>query len=74
MHEMQTIVTVVRGVCLSISLFVCHAAKLAARAVCEGSFSAAFAKLLRPLVVTYLNAELRTVIVKVQWYNVNARQ
>jgi len=42
MHKMQTIVTDVRGVCLS----VCHAT----RAVCAGSFVAAFAKLLWPLV------------------------
>jgi len=40
MHEMQTIVTGVRGVCLYMSMSVCHA----------GSFGAAFAKSLWPLV------------------------
>jgi len=39
-HEMQTIVTDVCGVSLSVS----HAVNLTARAVCAGSFDAAFAK------------------------------
>jgi len=41
MHEMQTIVTDVCGVCRSVTRF-----KSAARAVCGGSFGAAFDKLL----------------------------
>jgi len=45
---MQTILTDVRGVCLSVCLSVCHAA--AARAVYAGSFGADFVKLLLPLV------------------------
>jgi len=53
MHEMQTIVNDVRGVCLSVrlsvSLFVTPL-NSAARAVCAGSFGAAFAKSLWPLV------------------------
>jgi len=47
MHEMQTIVTDVHNFCLS----VCPAVNLVACAVCMGSFSAAFAKLLWPLVL-----------------------
>jgi len=42
MHEMQTIVTDVCGVCQSVCL--------AARLHCVGSFGAAFAKLLWPVV------------------------
>jgi len=49
MHEMQTIVTDVRGVCLSVCLYVTRLNSVA-RAVCVGSFDAAFAKLLWPLV------------------------
>jgi len=47
MYEMQTIVTDVRGVCLSARPSVCHAA----RSVCAGSFGAAFARLLWLLVL-----------------------
>jgi len=43
MREMPTIVTDVRGVCLSVTQL-----KSAAHALCVGSFSAAFAKLLWP--------------------------
>jgi len=46
MHEMQTIVTDVRGVCLS----VCHAAQSTRFTVLE-SFDAAFARSLWPLVM-----------------------
>jgi len=49
MYKMQTIVTIVRSVslsvCLSIRLSVCHALNLATY---PGSFAAAFAKLLWP--------------------------
>jgi len=48
MHEMQTIVTDVRGVCLSVCLSVCHAAQLSFTV--RESIGAAFAKLLWPLV------------------------
>jgi len=48
MHEMQTIVTDVHGVCLSVCLVT--AAQLA-RLHCAGSFGTAFAKLLWRLVV-----------------------
>jgi len=53
MQEMQTIVTDVRGVCLSVCPSVCLSVtwlNLVARAVCVESFSAAFAKLLWLLV------------------------
>jgi len=53
MHETQTIVIDVRGVCLSVSLSVCLTdtrLNSVARAVRAGSFGAAFAKLLWPLV------------------------
>jgi len=54
MHEMQTILTDVRGVCLSVYLSVCLSRGLnrrrrvqcTPRAVCAGSFGAAFVKLL----------------------------
>jgi len=36
MHEMQTIVTDVHGVCLSVSLSVCHAASLLSASLCGG--------------------------------------
>jgi len=58
MHEMLTIVTDVRGVCLSVCpsvrqsvcQFVTRLNSAAMRAVCEGSFGAAFAELLWPFV------------------------
>jgi len=49
MHEMQTVVTDVRGVCLSVTRL-----NSAAHTVCAGSFGAAFAKLLWPLVCLYV--------------------
>jgi len=49
MHEMQTIVTDVRGVCPYVSLSVTRL-NSAESAVCEGSFCTAFAKSLWPLV------------------------
>jgi len=42
MHEMLTILTDVRRVCLSVTRLI----SAAARAVCAGSFGAAFVKLL----------------------------
>jgi len=48
MHEMQTIVTDVRGVCLSDRPFVCHAAQ--GGFTMRGSFGAAYAKSLWPVV------------------------
>jgi len=51
MNEMQTIVIDDRGLCLSISLSVTWL-NLVAHAVCMGSFGAAFAKSLWPLVLT----------------------
>jgi len=50
MHEMQTIVTDVCNVCLSVYLSVMQL-NSAVHAVCAGSLSAAFAKLLWPLVL-----------------------
>jgi len=49
MHEMQTIVTSDRSVCLSVCLSVTQL-NLAAHAMHVGSFEAAFAKLLWPFV------------------------
>jgi len=49
MHEMQTIVTDDRGVCLSVGLSVMQL-NLTAHAVSAGSFGAAFTKSLWPLV------------------------
>jgi len=46
MHEMQTIVTDDCGVCLSVMRL-----NLATRAVCAGSFGAAFVKSLWPLIL-----------------------
>jgi len=54
MHEMQTIVTDVCGVCLSVCLSRGlnrrRRVRCTPRAVCTGSFGAAFIKLLWPLV------------------------
>jgi len=50
MHEMQTIVTDVRGVCQSVRPSVCLSVCYSARAVCAVLFGAAFAKLLWRLV------------------------
>jgi len=50
MHQMPTIVTDVRCVRLSVCLSITLHNSEAARAACAGSFGAAFAKLLRPLV------------------------
>jgi len=57
MREMHTIVTDVRGVCLSICLscslnWQWHV-QCTQRAMCVGLFSAAFAKCLWPLVIQY---------------------
>jgi len=43
MHEMQTIVTVVRGVCLLVCPSVCHGSSNSSASL-RGSFGAAFAK------------------------------
>jgi len=51
MHEMQTTVSDDRGVCLSVCLSHSVQPFEAARAVCTGSFGAAFAKLLWLLVM-----------------------
>jgi len=52
MHEMLTILTDVHGVCLSVSLSVTWLQSAAAPcAMCAGSFGAAFAKCLWPLVL-----------------------
>jgi len=62
MHEMLTIVTDVRGVCLSDCLSRGlnrrRRVQCTPRAVCTGSFSAAFAKCLWPLVRYHLGAPL----------------
>jgi len=49
----QTIVTDVRGVCLSVTQLKSVAAR-AVYAVCAGSFGAAFVKLLWPVATCYL--------------------
>jgi len=51
MHEMLTIVTDVRGVCLSVSLSVTRLNSAAAHAVWAESFHSAFTELLYPLVM-----------------------
>jgi len=64
MHEMQTILTDVHGVCLSVSLSVTSAlndpglaslsvATRAVYVVCTGLFDAAFTKCLWPLVAVF---------------------
>jgi len=57
MHEMLTIVTDVRGVCLSVCLSSDlnrrRRVQCTPRAVCVGSFGAAFAKHLWPLVASF---------------------
>jgi len=55
MHEMQTIVTDVRGVCLSVRPSICHGAKFGGECSVCGSFGAAFAKLLWPLVCFHVS-------------------
>jgi len=55
MHEMQTIAADMRGVCLSVCLSVCHAAQLGF--TMRGSFGAAFAKSLWPLVEHALHSQ-----------------
>jgi len=50
MHQMQTIVTDVRGGCLSVMRL-----NSAARAVCAGSFGAVVAKLLWPFVYCFIS-------------------
>jgi len=53
MHEMLTIVTDVRGVCLSVCLSR-GLNRRKPRAVCAGSFCAAFAKCLWPFVLSVI--------------------
>jgi len=56
MHEMQTIVTDVSGVCPSVCLTRGYSA---ARAVCAGLFDAAFTKTLWPFVIRLLLLTLK---------------
>jgi len=70
MHEMQTIVTDVRGVCQSVrpsvSLSVCHAAQLGGRRV-QGSFGAASAKRIWRLVLIVSHLIPSSVLVLVEY-------
>jgi len=66
MHEMLTVVTNVRGVCLSVSLSVTRlksAMAHAVYAVCTGSFSAAFTKCLWPLAECGVSLKISNVAV-----------
>jgi len=58
MHEMLTILADVRRICLSVCLSPglnrCWRVQCTPRAVCAGSFGAAFVKLLRPLVCVFV--------------------
>jgi len=59
MHEMQTIVTDMCGVCLSDSLSVCHVGAQLGFTV-RGSFDADFANSLWPFVLIFFAVEVRS--------------